>query len=127
MFLYLLDGHSNPEGARIWVEGGATAEIIVGTAVPVEAFAVQLRSRVPNTVKVSLGRATRTVQVEGDRPVTLHIEPRSVYARRSRFHLLSIGTRDGFVPHLWEPDSADTRYLGVQVRLEARVNDAREE
>ena len=127
MHLYLLDGYSNPEGARIWIEGGATAEIIVGTAVPVEAFTVQLRSRVPNTVKVSLGGAAQTVQLEGDRPVTLHIEPRSVYSRRSWFHLLSVGTRDGFVPHLWEPDSGDTRYLGVQVRLEARVKDAGEE
>ena len=126
MSLYLLDGHSSPEGARIWIEGGATAEIIIGTAVPVEVFAVQLRSRVPNTVSVSLGGSTQTVQVERDRPVTLHIEPRSVHARRSWFHLLSVGTRDGFVPYLWAPDSVDTRYLGVEVRLEARVKGARE-
>ena len=92
-----------------------------------EAFAVQLRSPVPNTVEVSIGGATQTVQVGGDRPVTLHIEPRSVYARYSWLHLLSIGTRDGFVPHLSLPGSDDARYLGVQVRLEARVRDAPEE
>ena len=129
MFLYLLDGHSAPpERTGIWVEGGATAEIIVRTFVPVEVFAVQLSSRVPNTVEVSIGGAAQTVQVEGgDRPVTLRIEPRAVYARNSWLHLLSIGARDGFVPHLSEPDSDDARYLGVQVRLAARARHSPEE
>ena len=128
MFLYLLDGHSTPpEESAMWIEGGATAEIIVRTFVPVEVFAVQLSSHVPNTVEVSIGGATETVQVGGDLPVTLRIEPRAVYARNSWLHLLSIRTRDGYVPHLSELDSDDERYLGVQVRLAARATDAPEE
>ena len=128
MFLYLLDGHSTPpEESAIWIEGGATAEIIVRTFVPVEVFAVQLSSHVPNTVEVSIGGTTETVQVGGDLPVTLRIEPRAVYARNSWLHLLSIRTRDGYVPHLSELNSDDERYLGVQVRLAARATDAPEE
>ena len=122
MSLYLLDDHATPpEGAGIWVEGGATAEIIVRTFVPVETFEVQLTSPVQNTVEVSLGGPAQTVDVGSNRPITLHLEPRPVYARSSWLHLLSIGTRDGVVPHLSLPESNDARYLGVWVRLEARV------
>ena len=121
MFLYLLDGNSTPpEDAGIWVEGGATAEIIVRTFVPVEAFEVRLRSFVPNTVRVSIGGPAQTVRVGSDLPVTLRVEARSVYARESWFHLLSVETQEGLVPRLAR-ESDDARYLGVQVRLDARV------
>lgn len=127
MFLYLLDGNSTPpEDGGFWIEGGATAEIIVRTFVPVEAFEVRLRSFVPNTVRVSIGGSAQTVRVGSDLPVTLRVEPRPVYARESWFHLLSVETQDGLVQRLVR-ESEDARYLGVQVRLDPTVRRQRRE
>ena len=121
LLLYYLDHNAYlPESPGIWVMGGRRADLIVRTDHrPLETVQVTLNSRVANRVYVELGGDSVSVELEAGRPRTVTLEPRGVYARRSWAYLLSVETRDGFVPRLVEPDSGDRRYLGVAVRLDA--------
>lgn len=121
LLLYYLDHNASlPEPPGIWVTGGRQADLIVRTDHrPLEAVQVTLTSRVANWVKVELGGDSISVELEAGRPRTVTLKPSGVYARRSWAYLLSVEARDGFIPHLMEPDSRDQRYLGVAVRLDA--------
>ena len=121
LLLYYLDHNASlPEPPGIWVTGGRQADLIVRTDHrPLETVQVTLTSRVANWVKVELGGDSISVELEAGRPRTVTLKPSGVYARRSWAYLLSVEARDGFIPHLMEPDSRDQRYLGVAVRLDA--------
>ena len=55
-------------------------------------------------------------------PTQVTLTPRGVFSRESWAYLLSVTTRDGFVPRLREPSSTDSRYLGVALRLTPTVD-----
>ena len=120
MSLYLLDGNATrPEPAAFWVAGGSTADIIVRTDVPLETIELRLRSRVDNVVTASIGGSAGRAELLADVPAVILLAPRGVYARQAWSYKLTIRTRSGFVPTLLSSESADARYLGVQVELRA--------
>ncbi len=122
MLLYLLDGNATqPEPNAFWIAGARTADIIVRTHVPLEALELRLRSRVANTVTASAGGPSRRTELRADVPDTIRLVPRGVYAGQAWSYKLTIRSRTGFVPALLVADSADSRYLGVQVALKGVV------
>lgn len=122
LLLYFPDTRATPpEGPGMWVAGDATGQIIVRTFAPVDGFEVRLESPVPNTVTVSMGGPSRTVEVPPNQTVSLRFEPRGVYARASWSYLMTVTTRTGFVPLLLRPESPDGRYLGTLINLSAKT------
>lgn len=120
VFLYFLDGRTYlPETVGIWVAGGGTSQLIVRTDVSLEALEMRLRSPGRNRVRVAAGGPAVNVDLHPGEPVMIRAETRGVYAKQSWAYLLSIRTRNGFVPLLLSPDSTDIRYLGVQVDFRA--------
>ena len=122
LLLYYLDHNAyTPEAPGIWVTGGRRADIIVRTNHrPFAEVEVTLLSRVANMVTVELGGDRRDVDVEANRPTSVTLVPRGVYARRSWAYLLSVTAREGITPRLVNSRSRDGRYLGVAVTLQAR-------
>ena len=100
LLLYYLDQNAYPpEAPGIWVTGGRRADIIVRTNHrPFAEVEVTLLSRVANTVTVELGGDRRDVDVEANRPTSVTLVPRGVYARRSWAYLLSVTAREGITP-----------------------------
>ena len=123
MLLYYLDHNAwQPELPGIWVAGERRAEIIVRSGPRLAEATVRLLSRVANTVEVSLGGATERVELAPGVPREVTLRPEGVYARRSWAYLLSVRSETGFVPRLVEPDSRDSRYLGVAVQVASRLD-----
>ncbi len=122
LLLYYLDHNAYPpEAPGIWVTGGRRADIIVRTNHrPFAEVEVTLLSRVGNTVTVELGGDRREVDVEANKPTSVTLVPRGVYARRSWAYLLSVTASEGITPRLVNSRSRDGRYLGVAVTLQAR-------
>lgn len=122
MLLYYLDHNAwRPEPPGIWVAAERRADIIVRSGPRLAEATVRLLSRVANTVEVSLGGATERVELAAGVPREVTLRPEGVYARRSWAYLLSVRSETGFVPRLVEPDSRDSRYLGVAVQVASRV------
>jgi len=122
LLLYYLDHNAYPpEAPGIWVTGGHRADIIVRTNHrPFAEVEVTLLSRVANTVTVEFGGDRRDVDVEANKPTSVTLVPRGVYARRSWAYLLSVTAREGITPRLLNSRSRDGRYLGVAVTFQAR-------
>jgi hypothetical protein len=117
LLLYFLDQNAFvPEPAGIWVAGRARAEIIVRSGRPITHLALTLESPRANSVSVRIGGATTRVDLKPGVPAEVVIEPRGVYSRRSYAYLLSLASRDGFVPRLDDPKSDDGRHLGVLIK-----------
>lgn len=121
LHLYFLDHNAHlPDAPGIWIAGRARSELIVRSYDRLSEMRVFLSTPVANTVTVELGGASRTARLAGQRPQELVFsEPEGVYSRRSWAYLLAVRTEDGFVPRLLNPDSGDSRHLGVAVTLEA--------
>ncbi len=107
--------------AQIWIAGRRKAEIIVRSGPPLRDMTLALRSPISNTVNVSLGGASQTVRLEPGVVRRVTLVPDGVYARQSWAYVLSVRTKEGFVPRLTERDSRDSRYLGVAVDLNATL------
>ena len=125
MLLYYLDRNAyRPEAPGIWIAGERRADIIVRTGPPLVEATLRLRSRVANTVEVSLGGATRRVDLAPGVPREVVLRPAGTYSRRTWAYLLSVRSERGVVPRLVEPGSRDSRYLGVAVELVPRFDGA---
>ena len=125
VLLYYLDHNAyRPEPPGVWVAARQRADIIVRAGAPIERATLTLMSRVPNTVEVSLGGATRRVDLAPGVRREVTLQPDGVYARHSWAYLLSVRSEAGFVPRLVEPGSRDSRYLGVAVQLTPRFGEA---
>jgi hypothetical protein len=81
---------------------------------------VTLESPIRNRVTVSAGGGSTTVDLEPLRPEIVIAEAEGVQTGRGWACVLSIRTASGFVPRLVDPQSNDSRYLGVAVRLAGR-------
>jgi hypothetical protein len=114
VFLYYMDGrtyYQEPSGG-FWVAPGTT-DIVIRTERPLTLLTLQLTSRVPNEIKISIGGRSDSVTLRPKETSTLRLHPASgVFARHSYQILLTITTAAGFHPRDVEP-STDTRYLGV--------------
>jgi len=122
LLYFLNDDAYLPEGSRIWIRGGSRGDVILRTDGPITALRVTLSAPIDNEVTVRIGGSEAAVHVRAGVPVQVTLIPRGVFAQASWAYLLSVTTRDGFVPRLREPGSTDSRYLGVAVRLTPTVD-----
>ncbi len=117
LMLYFLDDNAWLEPGRIWIRGGARAEIVVRSVERMGAFRVTLRSRVPNVVTLSAGRGRERVEVDPGEQVVVNVRADDAYSRNARACLLSIEAAGGVIPRLVDPESQDGRFLGVEVDI----------
>src|SRR5690606_38797849 len=117
LMLYFLDDNAWLEPGRIWIRGGARAEIVVRSVERMGALRVTLRSRVPNVVTLSARAGRERVEVDPREQVVVTVRADDAYSRNARACLLSIEAAEGVVPRLVDPASADGRFLGVEVEI----------
>ncbi|MCH7748548.1 MAG: hypothetical protein IH939_10665 [Acidobacteria bacterium] len=123
VLLYFLDDEAYlPEPPGIWIAGHSHAHVIVRTDGPLTALTVTLSAPIDNDVTVRIGGSEATVHVQAGVPTQVTLTPRGVFSRQSWAYLLSVTTRDGFVPRLRDPNSTDPRYLGVALQLTPTVD-----
>ena len=120
VLLYYLDHNAyRPERPGIWIAARKRADIIVRSGPPLMNVTLKLMSPVANTVFVRMGGTKHKVELDPGVERQVFLEPDGVYSRRSWAYLLSVETKEGFVPRLREPGSTDSRFLGVAVELAA--------
>ena len=118
VLLYFLDEDAyRPEPPGIWIAGRSQSDIIVRTDGPLESVVVTLSAPIENRVTVRIGGSESSVDVRRGVSTEVVLTPRGVLSRGTWVYLLTVSTRDGFVPMLQDPDSSDPRYLGVAVQL----------
>ena len=124
VLLYFLDDDAYlPEPPGIWIAGRSRADVIVRTDGPMTGVTVTLSAPIDNEVTVRIGGSEALVCVQAGVPAQVTLTPRGVFSRQSWAYLLSVTTRDGFVPRLQEPSSTDPRYLGVALQLRPTVSE----
>ena len=125
--LYFLDDRAaRPDESGIWVSGRSHAEVVVRSAVRLVALEVELRSPVGDRVTLAAGGASRTVDLDPGRPAYIQLPVSSVYARSGYGFVLSVITRNGFVPRLRDSTNGDGRFLGVALQMTGVPADAAE-
>ena len=118
LLLYYLDDNATPpEQPGIWVSGRARADIIVRVAPPLTALNVTLRTPIANHARVRVDGSTQVTDLQPNVPVRLQFPVRGVHARGAQNFVLTVETREGFVPRLLDPTSTDPRFLGVAIDL----------
>ncbi len=118
MILYFLDQHAwPPEPEGMWVSGAGRADVIVRTSRPVDHLVVEAHSPIRTSLTVSAGAEAVTVQVQPGPPVTFDVPVSGVHGLGDYACLLSATSTEGFVPHVMDPASPDTRNLGAQLRF----------
>ena len=122
LLYFLHDDVYLPEGPRIWFGGRSHGDVIMRTDGPITALRVTLSAPIDNEVTVRIGGSEAAVHVRAGVPTQVTLTPRGVFSRESWAYLLSVTTRDGFVPRLREPSSTDSRYLGIALRLTPTVD-----
>jgi hypothetical protein len=122
LLLYFLDQHAfPPEPEGMWISGSGRAEIIVRSLERVDHFRVSAASPIRSTLTVSAGAGSREALVEPGRPRVEFDVPADggVRGASGYAYLLTARSTDGFTPRLRDPNSNDTRNLGVQMHLQA--------
>ena len=120
---YLDDNATPPEPAGIWVLGGRRADLVVRTGEPLTALTAHLTAPLHNRVTVTVDGTSQSVDLRRDEPVRLTFPVRGVLAAGGQNFLISIEPRDGVIPRVFNPQSQDTRFLGVRLRLEPHLPD----
>jgi hypothetical protein len=143
------DAAYNPEGEWFWVKGKARADVVLRAPVvpagegqfvskAIARLTVEVRNAgVPNSVRVSTGRESKTFEMQPGETQTTTLSVRSgVPFHRdvqptSYLYAISISTTNGFVPFLDIPcetptncPSSDARYLGAMIHLVPEYTDA---
>jgi len=106
-----------------WVRGDALAELLIKTDRPFRRLQLTLTAGpVPTEATVEVGGRTQVVTLEpgGSHQLTFELGPGFPY-KKDRVEpayvwSVSIASRHGFTPVLFDPASDDNRYLGVRVR-----------
>lgn len=117
LLYYLDDNAGRPEDPGIWVLGGRRADVVVRTGEPLTALTVHLSAPIRNRVTVTVDGTSRSVELRRDDPVELAFPVRGVLAAGAQNFLISVTSRDGVIPRLFNPQSRDARFLGVRLRL----------
>jgi len=118
LLLYFLDQNAfPPEPAGMWVSGGGRADIIVRSVDPIHHLAVEAESPIRTVLTVWIGREEVSVQLEPRKPVQFDVPAAGVRSSSGYAHLMTAQSSEGFIPHLQDPQSADYRNLGAQLRF----------
>lgn len=120
--LYFLDDNAFPEGDKtFWTRGHARAEYIVKTDRPIRRAKFTLTAGpVATDVRVAIGSRGQDVHLDaGDsRELVFTMPPGLAYEKE--VHALawtaSVSSTNGFTPIFFDPNSTDSRYLGVRVK-----------
>jgi hypothetical protein len=127
--VYFLDNNAYDREAdkSFWTRGDARAEFIIKTDKPMRRATFTLTAGpVATDVRVTIGRRSQTVHLEpGDaRDLVFAMPPGLPYEKevQALAWTASVSSSGGFTPIFFDPQSSDSRYLGVRVRpvLEAR-------
>jgi hypothetical protein len=120
VLLYFMDNRAwPPEGGRVWIHAGGTAEIIVRADKPLRAVQITWSSPIPNHVSASISGNRAEADLTPPQPVVSRLlTGRGVkYTHNSRGYVLRLSADRGFVPKLIEPSSTDMRFLGASAEL----------
>jgi len=116
LLLYFLDENAyTPDPQGIWISGSGRADILVRSEQPLEKLVMTASSPIHTTFTASFGGSAVTVRLEPGKPVTFDLPADGVRGLQSYAYLLSARSSDGFVPHLENPTSTDTRNLGALI------------
>lgn len=112
--LYLVDQNAfNPEPDGIWIAGDARADVLVRSDVFGD-LQIRLQSPIANDVELDAGGRSVRVRLEPGVSADVRVPAEWVQSQvGSAACLLSVSTSDGFVPRLIDPQSNDSRFLGV--------------
>jgi hypothetical protein len=120
--VYFLDDNAWAEADKsLWTRGAARAEFIIKTDRPMRriTFAVTA-GPVASDVTVRIAGRSRSVHLEPGQSssLTMPMPPGVPYEKEvhALAWLASVSCSSGFTPVLVEPQSTDTRYLGVRVK-----------
>ena len=127
--VYFLDDNAYDREAdkSFWTRGRARAEFIIKTDKPIRRATFSLTAGPePTDVRVSIARRSQDVHLEpGDtRDLVFAMPPGLPYEKevQALVWTASVSSSSGFTPIFFDPNSSDSRYLGVRVKpvLEAR-------
>jgi hypothetical protein len=127
--VYFLDDNAYDREAdkSFWTRGDARAEFIIKTDKPMRRATFTLTAGpVATDVRVTIDRRSQSVHLEpGDaRDVVFAMPPGLPYEKevQALAWTASVSSSSGFTPIFFDPNSSDSRYLGVRVKpvLEAR-------
>jgi hypothetical protein len=120
MLLYFLDQNAfPPEPPGMWVSGGGRADIIVRTVDPIDHLSIEAESPIRTTLTIAMGAGDVTVSLIPPRVSNFDVPASGVRYLQSYAYVLSIRSSDGFVPHLQDAKSSDSRNLGALLRFRA--------
>ena len=122
-YLYLMDGNTYhgepfPEGMGFWIAGDAATEVIIAptTGAPRTHVHLTVGSDIPNTFTANFGGSKCQLELKAHEVQTCELETGdSVWAHSSFFYSLKMSTTAGYVPSQVNPNSGDSRNLGVRV------------
>ena len=95
------------------------------TGEPLAALTVRLSAPIHNRVTVTVDGTSRAVNLRRDEPAELAFPVQGVLAAGAQNFLISVTSRDGVVPRLFNPQSRDARFLGVRLRLSPHLSGSR--
>jgi hypothetical protein len=118
--IYFLDdnAYGREQDKSFWVKGGTRAEFLVKTDRPMRRAVLTLSSGpLATDVAVSLGGRRESLRLgPGEsQQVTLALGPGFPYQRRFVW-VGSVSSSTGFAPLFHDPNSTDSRFLGVRVK-----------
>ena len=129
--VYLLDdnAYNREPDKSFWTRGRARAEFIIKTDKPIRRATFSLTAGpVATDVHLTIGRRSEDVHLEpgATRDVTFSMPPGLPYEKevQALAWTASVFSSAGFTPIFFDPNSSDSRYLGVRVQpwLEAKPN-----
>ena len=127
--VYFLDdnAYNREPDKSFWTRGGARAEFIIKTDKPIRRATFSLTAGpVATDVRLTIGRRSEAVHLQPDetRDVTFAMPPGLPYEKevQALAWTASVSSSAGFTPIFFDPNSTDSRYLGVRVQpwLEAK-------
>jgi hypothetical protein len=118
VFLYHMDGNTyDQEADGFWVAGPATTDIVIRTALPLTQLDLRVSSNVANTVRMFVGgRSTGVITLVPNEEKAVQLRPPAGVHANGYEVVWTIRTSAGFRPQQFDPNSSDTRQLGVFIK-----------
>ena len=118
ILLYYLDENAwLPEELGIWTAGGKRADLVVRTNQTLASLTVGLSAPIDNRVTVTVDGTSKVADLQPNTSKRLTFPVRGVHATGAQNFVISVRSRDGVTARLRSPDSRDSRFLGVRLRL----------
>jgi hypothetical protein len=126
VLLYFLDKHAyipevvGPTGEKgIWIAADGRADILMRCDWPIDHLSLRIESPIRTLVTISAGSRESSVTIVPGTPSTFDLPTSGIHDQYGYAYLLRARSSDGFVPHLQNPSSTDSRNLGALMRFKA--------